>query len=112
MHDATNIRIALTTCPSLDVARDLARAIVDARLAACVNVVPGLTSIYRWQGEVQESSEVLLMMKTTAEHLPAMMDAVRQLHSYDVPEFLALNVESGNPRYIDWLFTSVGGDAA
>jgi periplasmic divalent cation tolerance protein len=106
--DAVHIRIAFTTVASLDEGRRLARQLVERRLAACVNLLPNLTSIYRWQGAVEEASEVLLLIKTTAEQLPALESAVRELHSYEVPEFLALDVESGSQPYLDWLRGSVG----
>jgi len=107
MREAASVRIALTTVGSAEEARRLARLLVERRLAACVNLIPNLASIYRWQGEVEEAAEILLLMKTTAEQLPALEAAVRELHSYKVPEFLALVVESGNQPYLDWLFGSV-----
>jgi periplasmic divalent cation tolerance protein len=104
---AASIRIALTTVGSLEEGRRIARELVERRLAACVNLVPNLTSVYRWQGAVEEAEEVLLVMKTTEERLAALEAAVRELHSYDVPEFLALRVDSGSRLYLDWLFGSV-----
>ncbi|MFZ0663045.1 MAG: divalent-cation tolerance protein CutA [Acidobacteriaceae bacterium] len=100
-------RIALTTVSSLDQGRQLARHLVERRLAACVNLIPGLTSVYRWQGAVEEAEETLLLIKTTEDRLPALQAAVEQLHSYDVPEFLALPVKSGSQPYLDWLLDSV-----
>lgn len=107
MRDATKVRIALTTAGSMDEAQELANALVERRLAACVNIIPNLTSIYRWQGAIEETSEILLLMKTTAEQLAAVEAALRELHSYEVPEFLAFNVESGSQPYLDWLLSSV-----
>lgn len=107
MRDATKVRIALTTAGSMDEAQELASALVERRLAACVNIIPNLTSIYRWQGAIEETSEILLLMKTTAEQLAAVEAALRELHSYEVPEFLAFNVESGSQPYLDWLLSSV-----
>lgn len=106
--DATPVRIALTTVGSLEEGRRLARLLVERRLAACVNLVPHVNSVYRWQGAVEEVAEVLLVMKTSAEMLPALEAAVRELHPYKVPEFLALAVESGSQPYVDWLLGSVG----
>lgn len=105
--DASAIRLALTTTGSLEEARRLARALVERSLAACVNLIPDLTSIYRWKGSVEETSEVLLLIKTTSDKLSALEAAVLALHSYDVPEFLVLGIESGNQPYVDWLLGSV-----
>ena len=106
--DATPVRIALTTVGSLEEGRRLARLLVERRLAACVNLVPLVNSVYRWQGAVEEAAEVLLVMKTTAGILPALEAAVRELHPYEVAEFLVLAVESGSQPYVDWLLESVG----
>jgi periplasmic divalent cation tolerance protein len=109
MREAASARIALSTAGSLEEGRRLARLLVERRVAACVNLVPGLTSIYRWQSAVEEAAEVLLLIKTTAEQLPALEATLRELHSYEVPELLALEVESGSGPYVDWLLDSVGG---
>jgi periplasmic divalent cation tolerance protein len=102
------IRIALTNVGSIEEGRRLARTLVERRLAACVNLIPNLVSIYRWQGAVEEAAEVLLVMKTTAETLPALEAAIRELHLYEVPEFVVLAVESASQPYLDWLVGSVG----
>ena len=106
--EAASIRVALTTVGSLEEGRRMARALVERRLAACVNLVPKLTSIYRWQGAVEEAEEVLLVMKTTEAQLAMLEAAVRELHSYEVPEFLALRVEASSRPYLDWIWGSVG----
>jgi len=108
LREADPVRIVLTTASTVDEGRGLARALVERRLAACVNVIPNLHSTYRWQGEVEEAAEVLLVIKTTAEYLPALEAAVRELLSYEVPEFLALDVESAGQPYLEWLLGSVG----
>lgn len=105
--DAASIRIALTTIGTLEEGRRLARLLVERRLAACVNVIPNLTSIYRWQGAIEEASEVLLLIKTTKQMLSALESALRELHSYDVPEFLILDVNSESQPYLEWLLDSV-----
>jgi periplasmic divalent cation tolerance protein len=105
--DAAPIRIALTTTGTLEEGRRLARLLVERRLAACVNVIPNLTSIYRWQGAIEEASEILLLIKTTDEMVRPLETALRELHSYDVPEFLVLDVDSGSQSYLDWLLSSV-----
>jgi periplasmic divalent cation tolerance protein len=106
--EPVSVHIALTTVASLDEGRRLARLLVERGVAACVNLIPNLTSVYRWQGAVEESAEVLLLMKTTAERLPALESAVRELHSYELPEFIALPAESGSRPYLEWISRSVG----
>lgn len=105
--DAASIRIALTTTGTVEEGQRLARVLVERRLAACVNVIPNLTSVYRWQGAIEEASEVLLLIKTTKEMLGALESFLRENHSYEVPEFLVLDVDSGSQPYLDWLLNSV-----
>jgi periplasmic divalent cation tolerance protein len=102
---ATEARLIVTTAGSRDEAEHIARALVDERLAACVNIVPGLTSIYRWQGKVEAAPELLLLIKTTAANLTQLEEAVRRLHSYEIPEFLVLTPESASNPYLDWLLS-------
>lgn len=96
-------RLVLVTAPSDDVGLDLARTVVHEGLAACVNLVPGVRSVYRWQGSVEESGEVLLVLKTRADRVDTLRDRVVSLHPYDVPEFLVVPVEGGLDRYLDWI---------
>ncbi len=103
----TDKRIVLSTAGSADEARKIARHLVEHQLAACVNIVPQIESIYRWQGKVESSQEWLLLIKTTAEKFPAVRDAVRQLHSYELPECIAINVEDGSAEYLEWIADSV-----
>lgn len=100
-------RIVLTTVSSQDEARRLATALVEERLAACVNIVNEVHSVYRWQGAVEEAAEVLLVIKTRVEKLEALEAAVRRLHSYDVPEFLILQADGGSAAYLRWIDESV-----
>ena len=100
---AEDARVVLVTTPDVDTARRIARALVEERHAACGNVVPGLTSIYRWQGTVQEDAEALLVLKTCADRLSGLAMRVTELHPYDVPEVLALSIDHGNQPYLDWL---------
>ena len=104
---APDIRIVLTTAGSRDEAERIARALVDTQLAACVNIVPGLQSIYRWQGAVESAEEVLLLIKTTATNIERVESALRATHSYDVPEFLVLPPEAASESYRTWLVESV-----
>jgi periplasmic divalent cation tolerance protein len=85
----------------------LARELLSRRLAACVNVVGPIQSIYRWKGEVEEAQEFLLLIKTTAERAAAVREAIVELHSYDVPELIQLSIESGLPEYLRWIGDSV-----
>src|SRR5579863_4097872 len=103
----TDKRIVLTAASSEDEARKIARHLVEHQLAACVNIVPQIESIYRWQGKVESSQEWLLLIKTTAERFPAVLDAVRELHSYDLPECIALNIEDGSSEYLQWIEDSL-----
>jgi len=102
-----SIRLVLTTAGSRDEANRIARALVDARLAACVNLLPEVSSVYRWQGAVESADEVLLLIKTTAENLEPLESALRRLHSYQLPEFLVLRPEAATQAYADWLASSV-----
>ena len=106
---ATDARIVLTTAGSREEGENIARKLVDERLAACVNLVPGVTSIYRWKGDVETASEVLLVIKTTGASLERMESALRRLHSYEVPEFLVLTPEAAAQSYLDWLLPEASG---
>jgi periplasmic divalent cation tolerance protein len=99
----TDALVVLVTAPSAEKAAELARALVDERLAACGNVVPGLRSIYRWEGRVQDDAEALLVLKTTRARFEALRDRVVALHPYQVPEVLALPVEAGSAAYLAWI---------
>jgi periplasmic divalent cation tolerance protein len=103
----TDKRIVLTTAGSEGEAHKIARHLVENRLAACVNIVPQVESIYRWQGKVDSSGEWLLLVKTTEERIPAVRDAIRELHSYELPECIVLHIEDGSSDYLQWLADSV-----
>ncbi len=100
-------RVVVTTAADIEEARRLGQTLVEERLAACATLVPSVESIYRWQGEVEFSTEALLVLKTTADQIGALQTRLHQLHSYQTPEFLVLSVESGSPGYIDWLHSSL-----
>ena len=108
----TDKRIVLTTAGSEEEARKIARRLVEQRLAACVNVLPQITSIYRWQGKLEESNEWLLIAKTTAAAFGPMKAAIAELHSYDLPECICLAVEDGSPEYLEWIGESVHAEEA
>lgn len=97
--------LVLCTCPDAESAGRIARALVEERLAACVNRVPGLTSVYRWQGAIQEDDEVLLLIKTRRERFEALRARLVALHPYDVPEVIALDIATGHAPYLEWLRT-------
>ena len=96
-------RIVLVTCASLAEARKIARSVVGKKLAACANIIPRIESIYRWKGQIEQSREVLMILKTTASRLRPLEREVKRIHTYEVPEFIALSVASGSPDYLQWL---------
>ena len=99
----SGVRVVLITAPDAETGAGLARALVEERLAACVNVVPGVRSIYRWQGRLQDDSEVLLLVKTRVERCGRLAERVRELHPYDVPEVVELTAVGGSRAYLDWV---------
>ncbi|MBK9517030.1 MAG: divalent-cation tolerance protein CutA [Anaeromyxobacter sp.] len=107
---STEVLVVLVTAPTAEVAAGLARALVEARLAACGTVVTGLRSIYRWEGRVHDEPEALLVLKTTRDRFEALRDEVLRLHPYDVPEVLALPVEAGAARYLAWVAGETRGE--
>nr|WP_156641170.1 divalent-cation tolerance protein CutA [Lysobacter gilvus] len=94
--------LCLTTCPDFDTAQRIANALVEARLAACVNFVPGMHSTYRWQGKVEHAGEVLLLVKTTRVRMPAVQERIVALHPYELPEVLTIEA-GGLPAYLQWI---------
>jgi periplasmic divalent cation tolerance protein len=103
MTTAADVRIVLSTLPSSDVAASIARTLVEERLCACVNVLPAIRSIYRWQGTVHDEPEVLALIKTTSDRYDALAERLRALHPYEVPEILALDVAAGAASYLAWV---------
>ena len=100
--------VVLVTCGSVKEARRIARALVELRLAACVNVLQGpVESIYRWKGRVKSAKESLLVIKTSRRRYGALQAEVRRLHSYEVPEIVALPIEAGSREYLDWFSASL-----
>lgn len=97
------VLLALCTCPDEATAARIARALVEERLAACVNRLPGVRSTYRWQGAVHDDAEVLLLIKTTTDRLPALRERLPALHPYELPELIAVEVAGGLPAYLDWV---------
>lgn len=105
---ATEVRLIVTTAGSREEAEAIARALVDDRLAACVNIIPGLTSIYRWKGQVETAAEILLLIKSSVGSLERLESTLRRLHTYEVPEFLVLAPEFISEAYLDWLLDENG----
>lgn len=103
-----NVLVVLTTWPDLEKARVAARQLVEERLVACANIVPAIESIYRWQGLIETSAEILIIFKTTADRYSDLETRIRQLHSYEVPEIVALHVAEGLPDYLRWVGESCG----
>jgi periplasmic divalent cation tolerance protein len=99
----TDAVVVLVTAPSAEKAAEIARAVVEEKLAACGNVLPAIRSIYRWEGKVHDDAEALLVLKTERKRFVELCDRIVALHPYDVPEVLSLPVEAGSDRYLDWL---------
>jgi periplasmic divalent cation tolerance protein len=104
----TDARIILTTAGSQEEAGKIAYALVERRLAACVNIVPRIESVYRWQGKVETAEEWLLLVKTQADYFERIRDAVKELHSYDLPECVMLEVTASSQEYLDWIAKNTG----
>lgn len=110
MHDE-QVLIAMTNVPDAATARTIARALVDTHLAACVNILPGVQSIYRWQGAVEEATELTLLVKTTRRQYPRLQQALLAAHPYDLPEVIAWPLTDGHPAYLHWVATETAPGA-
>ena len=95
--------LVITNCPDEETANAIALALVEAKLAACVNILPRVQSIYRWQGVVESAAEIPLLIKSTAANYPVLEAAIRQRHPYELPEIIALPITQGLPAYLNWL---------
>lgn len=95
--------LVYTTVPTYEEALRIGRAVVERRLAACANIVPAIRSFYWWEGRLQEDGEALVLLKTTAQAVPPLMEAIRGLHSYTVPAISAIPLETVNPAYLRWM---------
>lgn len=104
----TDKKLVLTTAGSQEEALKIARTLVERRLAACVNIVPHMQSIYRWKEKVEEADEWLLVIKTTSEVFTQVRDAIKEMHSYELPECICVEIEDGSPEYLRWITESVG----
>lgn len=95
--------VVFVTAPNEDEAARIAKAVVEERLAACVNIIKGIRSIYSWQGKIEDEAEVLMVIKTKESLFEALSDKVRGLHSYEVPEVIAMSITKGSEDYLKWL---------
>ena len=107
----TDAIFVITTLPNADAAAELAKSLVNERLAACANLIPALRSIYRWQGAVEDAAEHLLLLKARARDVTVLGERVRALHSYEVPEVLALPIRAGSAAYLAWLAESTARES-
>ena len=101
--------LVLCTTDTLPLAEKIAAALIEAREAACVNIIPGIRSFYRWEGKICNDEEFLLLIKSTAEKFDAIRSRIRTLHTYEVPEIIALPITAGDHSYLSWLQSSVDG---
>jgi periplasmic divalent cation tolerance protein len=106
------VHVVLITAPDAEVGARIARSLVEERLVACVNIVPGVRSIYRYEGRVHDDPEVLLVAKTRSERIEMLTERVNALHPYDLPEVLALPGIGGSAPYLDWVRTESGDEPA
>lgn len=106
MDEPGKFRILFTACADREEAERIARTLVESKQAACVNIISGVSSIYRWKGQVETAAEIMLVIKTTARMAGEVEKTIGALHSYDLPEVLAVEVAGGSQRYLDWLETS------
>ncbi|XP_016971685.1 protein CutA homolog [Drosophila rhopaloa] len=111
-YQAGSSSVAFVTTPDRETARKLARSIIERKLAACVNIVPQIESIYLWEGKVNEDSECLLMVKTRTSRIDELSKFVRENHPYSVAEVISLPIQNGNPPYLDWIAQTVPEQAA
>ncbi|RUO24101.1 divalent-cation tolerance protein CutA [Aliidiomarina minuta] len=100
---SSDTQLVLCTVPDQDTASQLARLVVEQKLAACVNIVPQLVSVYEWEGKIEQDNEVLLLIKTQAPCFEALQNLLQQAHPYDVPEIIALDINAGLPAYLNWI---------
>ena len=106
--DRSNTLVAFCTCPSASVAEQLARLVVEQRAAACVNIIPGIRSVYRWQGQITVDEECLLLIKTTDVGFTELTALINEAHPYELPEVIAVTIEQGLPAYLKWIEEQIG----
>ncbi|XP_077162246.1 protein CutA homolog [Paroedura picta] len=99
--------VAFVNCPNEQIARDIARAIMDRKLAACVNILPKTSTMYIWKEEIEEATEILLLVKTKTSKIRELSDYIRSIHPFEAPEIISLLIDQGNPAYLKWIEESV-----
>jgi periplasmic divalent cation tolerance protein len=107
---SSDLRLVLTTCGSRETADRIAAALVGERLAACVNVLPGARSTFRWQDRIESEEEVVMLIKTAEPQLPAIESTIRALSGYELPELIAVEISGGAKDYLEWVETSIGAE--
>ena len=110
MQKTSEFKIVLTTTPDLVVAKHLAESAIHAKLAACVSFLPGMESLYWWKGQIETTSEVLVIIKTQVSRLEALEQMIARQHPYETPEFVVLPIESGSEKYFAWITASLQED--
>ena len=105
-----DLKLVLTTCGSREIADRLALTLVEQRLAACVNVLPGVRSTFRWAGRIEQADEIVLMIKTAGSRLAEIEATIRAISGYELPELVAVEMAGGSAAYLDWVAASIGGD--
>ncbi|MGB2741429.1 MAG: divalent-cation tolerance protein CutA [Cognaticolwellia sp.] len=100
-------QVTLCTCPTIVIAQSIAEQLVTEKLAACINILPNIISVYRWQENVVSETEVQLFIKSKSENFDLLNDRIRQLHPYDTPEVIALNIQQGDHQYLNWINESL-----
>ncbi|MCP4632665.1 MAG: divalent-cation tolerance protein CutA [candidate division Zixibacteria bacterium] len=103
MNSDTGISLVISTTSNLEEAKYIAAALIENRMAVCCNIVPGITSVYLWEGKTNIDEEFLLLIKTSAEQVDTVVEKVKKIHSYDVPEIIVLPIIGGSRDYIDWV---------
>ena len=107
----TGVRVVLCTCASAEEGEMISRQLVESKLAACCNIIPHVSSIYHWEGKVNRDEEALIIIKTAAEKVPAVIQRITQIHSYELPEIISLPVVGGCDGYLNWVNSMVGDKA-
>jgi len=107
MSNKENFQLVICTCPDKNSASSIAENIVAQRLAACVNILPGIQSIYQWQGNVESAQEYLMLIKSHRDKFSALQNSIVSMHPYEVPEIIALDISQGFPEYLNWLGSSI-----
>ncbi|XP_051835497.1 protein CutA homolog [Antechinus flavipes] len=102
--------VAFVNCPNEQIARDIARTILDKKLAACVNILPRASSLYFWKGEIEEATEILLLVKTKTSKIHELSNYIRSVHPFEIPELFSLPIDQGNPVYLKWIEEGVAED--